>query len=169
MRKKTLSIILDGFIVMLVITIILLIVMIVKRGKVTVDEENPFLALRNSESTEDDYDEDADVPIGTSSQDAASSNSAQEQKEEPEEDDRIYAEVTGDTVNIRRGAGTDYERLGSASKGETFVLEAVLSNGWSRVEYKTGKGFISNDFLRFVRKKADGNVEVADSELPREE
>ena len=166
MRKKTLSIVLDAFIVMLVITIILLIIMIVKRGKVTVDEENPFLALRNGQNTEEDYEDDGDVTIVSASANSASQNSAEEKKEEV--DNNIYAEVTGDTVNIRRGAGTDYERLGSASKGETFILEAVLSNGWSRVQYKTGQGFISNDFLRFVKKRPDGNIEVDDAELPTE-
>ena len=167
MRKKTLSIVLDAFIVMLVITIILLIIMIVKRGKVTVDEENPFLALRNSDSAEEDYEDDGDIPIASASGNSASQNAADEKKEE-EVDNNIYAEVTGDTVNIRRGAGTDYERLGSASKGDTFILEAVLSNGWSRVQYKTGQGFISNEFLRFVKKRPDGNVEVDQAELPTE-
>ena len=167
MRKKTLSIVLDAFIVLLVITIVLLIVMIVKRGKVTVDEENPFLALRNGDNAEEDYDEDADVPFASASANSASSNEAAKPTEEVE-DNNIYAEVTGDTVNIRRGAGTDYERLGSASKGETFILEAVLSNGWSRVQYKTGQGFISSEYLRFVKKRPDGNIEVDASALPTE-
>ena len=39
--------------------------------------------------------------------------------------------ITGDTVNVRRGPGTDYESIAIARKGDT--LPAVAADGWQPV------------------------------------
>ena len=39
--------------------------------------------------------------------------------------------ITGDTVNVRRGPGTDYESIAIAHKGDT--LPAVVADGWQPV------------------------------------
>ena len=39
--------------------------------------------------------------------------------------------ITGDTVNVRRGPGTDYESIAIAHKGDT--LPAVAADGWQPV------------------------------------
>mgnify|MGYP000987852413 CR=1 FL=1 len=39
--------------------------------------------------------------------------------------------ITGDTVNVRRGPGTDYESIAIAHKGDTFPV--VAADGWQPV------------------------------------
>lgn len=56
--------------------------------------------------------------------------------------------ITGNTVNIRAGAGTNYDTVGSKSSGDTVtILETVASNDgriWGRIDL----GWICMDYVR---------------------
>ena len=114
MRKKTLSIILDAFIVLLVLTIILLIVMIGKRGAV------PLQAQEQQQ-------EDPLVPVVTAENGTVAVATEQP---EPTEAEAVVEKVlyatpdTSSTVNVRSGAGTNYDKLGSAGA----VIRGGLDN-----------------------------------------
>ncbi len=53
-----------------------------------------------------------------------------------------YAKVTkGEFLNIRKGPGTEYTKIGTLSRGQTIVVVARTSNGW----YKTIDGFYASE------------------------
>lgn len=53
-----------------------------------------------------------------------------------------YAKVTkGEFLNLRKGPGTEYTKIGTLSRGQTVVVVARTSNGW----YKTIDGFYASE------------------------
>ena len=156
MRKKTLSIILDVFIGLLVITIILLIWMIGKRGAAPIQaqeqKDEPLVPVVTAEQ--------GTVAVVAEPTEAAAA--------EPTEDKILYATPdTSSTVNVRSGAGTNFDKLGSASAGEEFEVISVLAVGWTKLSYHGDEGYIHNDYLDYYYKVQDenGNETREDIEL----
>ncbi len=55
--------------------------------------------------------------------------------------------ISSGTLNIREGAGTSYEKIGSLKSGD-IVIVLSASNGWSRVLHSGNKvGFVSSKYL----------------------
>ena len=79
-----------------------------------------------------DYDEDVDYlpPVD---------------EEEPEEADDLYM-VTCRTLNVRAGAGTNFEILGTLSRGAEVEILDVL-NGWYKIEYLGGEAYVSAAYI----------------------
>ena len=76
----------------------------------------------------------------------------EEQKPEVKEGQIV---VTGSSVNIRRGDGTNFEKIGTVNKGEklSFVLneekKAIVSvNGWYAVHFENSIGWISGKYVK---------------------
>lgn len=163
MRKKTLSIILDVFIGLLVITIIMLIMMIGKRGAAPMQaqeqKEEPLVPVVTAEQ--------GTVAVTEAPTEAAAA--------EPAEEKILYATPdTSSTVNVRSGAGTNFDKLGSASAGEEFEVISVLAVGWTKLSYRGEEGYIHNDYLDYYYKvqDADGNEtkeEVQLTDIPKVE
>ncbi|MBQ8831071.1 MAG: SH3 domain-containing protein [Oscillospiraceae bacterium] len=56
--------------------------------------------------------------------------------------------VSYGSLNVRRGAGTNYSRIGTLSKGETVILLSS-SGSWSRILYNgTKTGYVSSVYLK---------------------
>ena len=54
--------------------------------------------------------------------------------------------VTGNGVNVRAGASKDSEKIGSLNGNEEVtILEE--ENGWYKIEYKGGTGYVSADYV----------------------
>ena len=59
-----------------------------------------------------------------------------------------YAKVTkGEFLNLRKGPGTEYTKIGTLSRGQAIVVVARTSNGW----YKTIDGFYASE--TYLQKK----------------
>jgi uncharacterized protein YgiM (DUF1202 family) len=76
------------------------------------------------------------------------------------------ATITEDSVNVREGAGTGYNSVGKASKGETVTItgEATGSDNktWYQVQFGNGKtGFIRSDLLQVSEAAPEPTPEVA--------
>lgn len=59
--------------------------------------------------------------------------------------DTVY--ISGDGVNIRKGPGTGYDRLGSENKGYRLDRTGRAANGWSQVQYKGQTAYVSDSLL----------------------
>lgn len=57
----------------------------------------------------------------------------------------LYGKVTEGPLNIRSGAGTDFESNGRLSTGSTFEIIGQ-ENGWYQIE----KGYVSSDYVRII-------------------
>lgn len=56
--------------------------------------------------------------------------------------------VTGNTVNLREGAGTKYDDIGTVKKGEEMKYISTASNGWFKVNYNGKDCYISNKYSK---------------------
>ena len=54
--------------------------------------------------------------------------------------------VNTSSLNVRNGAGTNYKKIGSLSKG-TKVNVISESKGWSKINYNKGTGYVSSKYL----------------------
>ena len=66
-----------------------------------------------------------------------------------------FVYVTGNTLNVRAGAGTNYSKLGSVSKGDLLVCigSSADSTGrtWYKVEFEDGTGYVSSEYSKNVK------------------
>ncbi len=54
---------------------------------------------------------------------------------------------TSDTVNVRAGAGTDYDKVGKLTWGSQTEVKGETDNGWYEVAYADGIAFIKGDYM----------------------
>ncbi|MGL5693270.1 MAG: N-acetylmuramoyl-L-alanine amidase, partial [Peptostreptococcaceae bacterium] len=56
--------------------------------------------------------------------------------------------VTADALNVRSGAGTNYDKIGTLKKGEKVTILST-SKGWHKIEMSGGKtGWVSSDYIK---------------------
>ena len=59
------------------------------------------------------------------------------------------------SVNLRSGPSTDYEKVGSLNTNDEVVVTGQANNGWYRIDYNGGVAFVSDNYL------SDAKVEIA--------
>lgn len=62
------------------------------------------------------------------------------------EPEQLHGLVTASSLNVRAGAGTSYEKVGSLRSGTVVDIIADLGNGW----YQISSGYISADYITLV-------------------
>ena len=60
-----------------------------------------------------------------------------------------YGKVTGNSVNVRSGAGTGYRSIAVASKNSKCYILG-LNNGWYKVIFNSSIGYIRSDFVELT-------------------
>ena len=74
-----------------------------------------------------------------------------------------------DRVNVRKSASQTADKIGSAGAGETYVLLEHMTNGWSKISYNSGEGYIKSEYLEEVEDvskiEASGTVTVITASL----
>lgn len=55
--------------------------------------------------------------------------------------------VTGNTVNVRSGPGTDYSKVGSVAKGDTVKILGTEGN-WYRISIGNVTGYVSAEYVK---------------------
>lgn len=63
------------------------------------------------------------------------------------------------SVNIRKGPGTDYEKIGSLTMNQKVTVTGQADNGWYRISYNGGDAYVSNKYL--VDNKIEMNTNEA--------
>ena len=51
------------------------------------------------------------------------------------------------SVNIQKGPGTDYEKIGSLTMNQKVTVTGQADNGWYRISYNGGDAYVSNKYL----------------------
>lgn len=76
---------------------------------------------------------------------------AQEDETDDDEEMSGWVLVTGNTVNIRKGAGKAYDIVTVVRKGDRLALVATAANGWHAVRLNDGRsGWIGPTYSRVV-------------------
>lgn len=55
--------------------------------------------------------------------------------------------VTADSLNVRAGAGTSYDKVGTLKKGASVIIEEDCGNGWYRITSGSVSGYVSADYI----------------------
>ena len=128
------------------------------------DSESDF--IDSSESFEDSS---SDTENSSSSMNSSSSSSV---SKPPVNDSSStvsstaqYIRLTGDSVNVRAGAGTDYAVLGSAEKGTMYAVIGK-SGAWYKTYYKNKTAYVYASYASVftLEKSENKNVEKVVSE-----
>ncbi len=61
--------------------------------------------------------------------------------------DTVYTLYASDTVNVRAGAGTEYDKVGRVNWGSAVEVTGVTDNGWFEVLYNGVNAFIRGDYI----------------------
>ncbi len=71
------------------------------------------------------------------------------QEEEPTEVKEVAYETVRatSTVNVRGSASEDGEKIGKLAKDACVKRKESLDNGWSRIEYDGGDGYVKSEYL----------------------
>lgn len=59
----------------------------------------------------------------------------------------IVTVPSGGGLNVRAGAGSDTEVIGSVSNGTTITILEDCGNGWLKIKYDSKEGYISSDYV----------------------
>lgn len=95
-------------------------------------------------------------------------NKGEEQVEEnPETPANVQAKVK-DTVNVRKSASEQGEKLGQIMAGDTIVVIANLDNGWSQVDYQGQEAFVKTEFLEIAGEVQQVEAPEGTPEEPQE-
>lgn len=54
-------------------------------------------------------------------------------------------------LNVRKGASTSYSIIGKLKNGTTVTIVATASNGWYKIIYGSGYGYVSNKYITNVK------------------
>ena len=59
--------------------------------------------------------------------------------------------VNTSSLNVRSGASASSSKIGSLSKGNKVNIVEKMSNGWYKIQYKNGYGYISGSYISNVK------------------
>ena len=90
---------------------------------------------------------------------SSSSASTSEKPAQPVVSYAKYIRCTGNSVNIRSGAGTSHSVLGSAEKGTTYAVLGY-QNGWYKTYYRNQTAYVSATYASvFTLEKTNDKIE----------
>ncbi len=61
-------------------------------------------------------------------------------------DSEVKGKITGGVVNVRSGAGTEYEVVGQVYAGQTFTVVA-RDIGWTKISYDGIQAYVCSDYI----------------------
>ncbi|MGN0813709.1 MAG: C40 family peptidase [Candidatus Coproplasma sp.] len=80
-------------------------------------------------------------------------------QQEPVKQTVSYIKVTGDGVNIRKGAGTSFSSLGAAEKNTLYALVGK-EGSWYKTYYKNSTAYISSKYCQVVEMEKSDNEKI---------
>ncbi len=60
--------------------------------------------------------------------------------------EKIKVTITGSAVNVRSGAGTNYDVIGAVYKGQVFPVLGK-ENGWYKISFNNASGYVSSEYV----------------------
>ena len=66
--------------------------------------------------------------------------------------------VNATSLNVRSGAGTNYSKVGSLKNNTQVTIVAKCSNGWLKIKYGSGYGYVSGQYIDNIK-----NVQTSSS------
>ncbi len=60
-----------------------------------------------------------------------------------------HAYITSN-LNVRKGPGTEYEKIGSLKKNDKVEIVAMTANGWRKIKYNNSYGYIYGEYVKLL-------------------
>ena len=127
MKKRTLNAIMLGVIIVLVIGIGVVTIKLVTRPKEIIKEEPSSVSIEQGISFYEESSEEVNLS-----------------------DLITRAKITDDSINVRTGPGTDYDRLGSAYYGNMFDYVSQSHDGWTKIIYDGKTAYVYTQYVELV-------------------
>ncbi|MBQ5926513.1 MAG: C40 family peptidase, partial [Clostridia bacterium] len=89
----------------------------------------------------------------------SSEESSEDLTPTPKKEYDRYVRCTGNNVNLRSGAGTNYNAVGTAEKDTTYQVLGEY-NGWYKTQYKNSVVYISSKYVKEFSLEKSENDEV---------
>lgn len=127
----------------------------------SVDTEETLESTESEESVEEESNESSNSSTPPPTSEAPESSSSVEEKPvtPPTIQKAQYIKCTGDNVNIRSGAGTEYTVLGSAEEGTMYAVISKSGN-WYKTYYKNKIAYLYASYASvFTIEKTQNDVE----------
>lgn len=156
MKKKTLNALLLAFNICMAFAIVILIVLIAKRGPKPMEE---YKAQEQSIAEQ--------IAAEQAGQDSVSGGQIESQQ--TTSTSLVCVPTSASSVNVRTGPSTDYQRIGSAYMENNYEVLAILDNGWTKILYDGQTGYISSEYVRYQVKTIYNDNEDAASFLDASE
>lgn len=86
-----------------------------------------------------------------------------EQTDDAQETTQTEQLATTDRVNVRAGADTSSEKLGTVEQG-TVVTRTGVEGDWSKIDYNGSTGYIKNEYLTYDTSGAAANTDADNGE-----
>ena len=83
---------------------------------------------------------------------------------QPSEETVIATGVTTANLNVRKGAGASYTRIGGLTKGAKVEIVKKESNGWYKIKYNNSYGYVSVTYVKLDSQQPSENPEEKPSE-----
>ena len=75
---------------------------------------------------------------------------------DPQPEEKVIATgVTTENLNVRKGAGASYTRLGTLTKGTKVEIVKKESNGWYKIKYNNTYGYVSGTYVKLDSQTPD--------------
>lgn len=82
-----------------------------------------------------------------------------------------YTNVPDSSLNVRKGAGASYTKLGSLKDNTKIEIKAICDNGWYKIKYNDGYGYVSKSYVdnvkdttrRVIKNISGGPINVRES------
>lgn len=58
-----------------------------------------------------------------------------------------YVNVPNSSLNVRKGPGTSYDKIGSLKDNTKVEIKAKINNGWCKIKYNEDYGYIKESYL----------------------
>ena len=58
--------------------------------------------------------------------------------------------VNATSLNVRSGASTSHSKIGTLKKGAKVEIVDRMSNGWAKIKYNSGFGYVSDSYLSSI-------------------
>lgn len=94
------------------------------------------------------------MAVATEDNSATSKKESTSEKNEENTNETTYSVVdmsatkyAKQSVNIRKGPGTNYEKIGSLTMNQEVKVTGQADNGWYRISFNGGDAYVSNKYL----------------------
>lgn len=122
---------------------------------------------KTDEDTAQKSDEDSDQKSDESSDEDADKKSDEDADDAKDSDGKAKTAYATDTINLRKGAGTDEKVVTQIARGDKLkIYPDTKKNGWVKAVYKKKKGYVKLEYITTKKSEIPSDQDDDTAEAP---